>query len=60
MEIKARKSDTGKKSMGMAITRDRIALINQMYNMEAKVDIEDLGDDNGHPSGTKVILEIPV
>ena len=60
MEIKARKSDTGKKSMGMAITRDRIALINQMYNMDAKVDIVDLGDNDGEATGTKVILEIPV
>ncbi len=60
MEIKARKSDTGKKSMGMSITRDRIALINQMYNMEAKVRIFDLKDGKDTANGTRVVLEIPV
>lgn len=53
------KSVGGNKSYGMAITRDRVALVKELYNIEAKVDVEDLMAD-GEPSGTKVTLSLPL
>jgi LytS/YehU family sensor histidine kinase len=47
-----------KKSYGMQITEDRIFLINELYNMNAKVKVEDLTDEYGEATGTKVILEV--
>ncbi|MDQ4140453.1 MAG: histidine kinase [Bacteroidota bacterium] len=48
-----------KKSYGMQITQDRIFLINELYQMNAAVQIEDLFDIEGKASGTKVTVEIP-
>lgn len=47
-----------KKSYGMQITEDRIFLINQLYNINAKVTVEDLTNEHGEATGTKVILEV--
>lgn len=61
MELKAGKSGNNqKKSMGMRITRDRIDLINKLRNVDARVEIIDLKDDNGQAAGTRVELTIPV
>lgn len=61
MELKAGKSGNNhKKSMGMRITRDRIDLINKLRNVDARVEIIDLKDDNGEATGTRVELTIPV
>lgn len=49
-----------KKSMGMQITRDRIELINKLRNVDARMEIIDLHDNNGQATGTRVILTIPV
>jgi hypothetical protein len=54
------KSATRRKSFGMQITKDRIAIINQLYQMDARVNIEDLVDDRGVPGGTRVTLIIPI
>lgn len=59
--LKAGKSvNNHKKSMGMRITRDRIDLINKLRNVDASVEIIDLKDEKGQPSGTRVELTIPV
>jgi sensor histidine kinase YesM len=47
-----------KKSYGMQITEDRIFLINELYNINAKVTVEDLTNEQGQATGTKVILEV--
>ena len=49
-----------RKSMGMSITSERIEIINKLYNIENKVKIVDLYNDNNEPTGTKVIINIPL
>lgn len=56
-ELKS-KSATKHKSFGMQITRDRIAIVNKLFNMHATIQFEDLHSD-GLPTGTRVILNIP-
>ncbi|MEL6923777.1 MAG: histidine kinase, partial [Bacteroidota bacterium] len=48
-----------KKSFGTAITKDRISLLNKLYQTAATVEILDLKDENGQASGTKVVLMLP-
>ena len=55
-----KKHKNKKRSMGLAITRDRIELLNAVYNMNTKIEIEDLVDAQGNPCGTRVSLNIPV
>ena len=63
---RARSADLGNakptkhKSYGIKVTSDRIDLINQVYTAGAEATIHDLMDDAGKPSGTKVIIQIPV
>lgn len=54
------KSATRRKSMGMAITQDRITIINKLYNANASVEVIDLKDDAGQAQGTRVELWIPL
>jgi LytS/YehU family sensor histidine kinase len=54
------KSATRQKSFGMKMTSERIMIINQLYNTETVVHIQDLVHSDGSPAGTKVTLEIPV
>ncbi len=54
------KSATKSKSFGMKITAERIALINQLYNTQTQVAITDLTDAGGQPTGTRVVVEIPI
>ena len=49
-----------KKSYGMRITEDRIAIINRIQNINATSEIIDLKDELGNAAGTKVVLSIPV
>ncbi|MEP7230336.1 MAG: histidine kinase [Ginsengibacter sp.] len=52
------KSSTSKyKSMGLQITKERIALLDNEQG-ENSIAIEDLYDDNGNSEGTKIILRI--
>lgn len=53
------KSAGGKKSYGMAITRDRVALVKELYSIEARVEVEDLMRD-GEATGTRVTLRLPL
>ncbi len=53
------KSATDKKSFGMQITSERLALVNTLYNTDTSIQITDLEDKNGNSLGTKVTLRIP-
>jgi hypothetical protein len=46
--------------MGMEITRDRLAILNNLYQKKSLVEVEDLTDEQGKPAGTKVTLKIPI
>lgn len=59
MEFKS-KSATTKKSLGMKLTEDRIAILNKQNTPNASITILDLHTDSGDAIGTKVILKIPV
>jgi sensor histidine kinase YesM len=53
------KSSQSHKSMGIQITRERLALINgNLEDEKVAFKIEDMFDANGRPSGTKVSLKI--
>lgn len=54
------KSATGKKSLGMKLTEDRIAVLNQYAQTNASVEIVDLEDDQRLAAGTRVVVIIPV
>lgn len=54
------KSATGRKSLGMKLTEDRIAVLNQYAQTNARVEILDLKNETGEPSGTRVTITIPV
>ena len=58
-KIKIEKLKFKKKSLGTQITSDRIELIQKIYKVRASVDIIDLKDAEGSPSGTKVIIQLP-
>jgi LytS/YehU family sensor histidine kinase len=59
MELKSL-SATRYKSMGMGITKDRIEIMNNMQSLGIGVEVEDKHDDEGKPSGTRVLLRIPI
>jgi ligand-binding sensor domain-containing protein len=54
------KSATTKKSLGMKLTQDRINILNQYASIDASVQIIDLVDDRSLPTGTRVIVKIPI
>ncbi|HSR38608.1 MAG TPA: histidine kinase, partial [Phnomibacter sp.] len=45
-----------KQSHGMQITSERLDTINAVYQIDARSSIEDLYDDAGHATGTRVVL----
>jgi len=48
-----------RKSLGIRITKERLANFAKDYQNKFDVAIMDLFDENGNPNGTKVILDIP-
>ncbi|GAB2601752.1 hypothetical protein GCM10027190_56740 [Spirosoma areae] len=58
-ELKS-KSASHRKSFGLKMTSERIALVNQLYQTQTQVLIEDLVDADGQPAGTEVVLQIPI
>ncbi|MFT5847371.1 MAG: tetratricopeptide (TPR) repeat protein [Psychroserpens sp.] len=48
-----------RKSVGIAITKARLANFSKSYTNDYQIDIEDLYDNNQKPLGTKVIVQIP-
>lgn len=59
LAIKKAKEKYKKKSLGTKITSDRLKWTKEVYGVEAKVEIEDLKDESGLASGTRVLLELP-
>lgn len=57
-ELKS-KEVIAKKSYGMQISQDRIFLINELYNINANVLVDDLIDPQGKGRGTKVTVVLP-
>ncbi|MFC5408075.1 sensor histidine kinase [Larkinella bovis] len=53
------KSATAAKSFGMKVTDERIALINQLYRTQTRVQVRDRVDSLGQPAGTEVVVTIP-
>ncbi len=58
-ELKSR-TGTTQKSFGMKINAERLDIIKQLYNLEAKITIEDLKNADQSSAGTQVSLEIPI
>jgi ligand-binding sensor domain-containing protein len=56
----ASKSATKHKSMGLKITADRIALMQNANGAESPITINDLSDPEGNPAGTEIIIKMPV
>lgn len=59
VELKS-KSAASHKSMGMQITANRIAMLEQNEDVQTQIKINDLVLANGSAGGTEVILKIPV
>lgn len=49
-----------KKSLGIQITGDRIALINRIYGIDTQVHVIDLHDEKAEATGTRVVITIPL
>ncbi len=58
--IRAQHPGNRKRSMGMQITKDRMEMINKLYNTNTGMQIIDLRDSEGNAAGTRVELVIPV
>jgi len=58
--LRSQKLAGKKRSMGMQITRDRMEIINKLYDVNTCVTITDLVDEQGNAMGTKVELVIPL
>jgi len=56
----ASKSATKHKSMGLRITKDRIAMLQKSNGGESPVKIIDLENADGSAAGTEVIIKMPV
>ena len=59
MEYRSKSAST-RKSLGMKLTQDRINILSQVSSTEASVQIVDLSDEEGNPTGTRVTMYIPV
>lgn len=44
---------------GMSLTEDRTGIMNKLYGTSSNLEIMDLLDHDGHPSGTRVVLRFP-
>ncbi|MFN2439677.1 MAG: histidine kinase [Chitinophagaceae bacterium] len=55
--LKSKSIEKGK-SLGLKITADRLALLNQDKGIRTSYEIEDVADENGNVAGTKVHLKI--
>lgn len=49
-----------KKSVGIALTKERLANFSKNFSSNYKLNIIDLKDANGNPSGTCVVIDIPI
>jgi len=58
-ELKSKSASTHK-SMGMRITADRIAMLQQQEQNNTSISITDIVPPDGNPSGTEVLIKIPL
>ena len=58
-ELKSR-SALKKRSMGMSITQQRLAMIEKQQGMRCEVGVEDLVLPDGEPGGTRVTITLPL
>lgn len=58
-ELKSKSASTHK-SMGMRITADRIANLQQKSQLDTYISINDLVFPDGRPAGTEVLMQIPI
>ena len=58
-ELKSR-SAPARKSLGMKLTEDRLAILNREAGFDASVQVEDLYDNEGHGIGTRVLVTLVV
>lgn len=58
MEIR-QQSDKNYKSRALQIINERLQTLKEVEDYFLNISIEDLFDENGHPAGTKVDIEIP-
>jgi len=49
-----------RKSVGIALTKERLENFSKGYNTMYNIDLIDLYNDKNEPSGTKVIIDIPI
>jgi ligand-binding sensor domain-containing protein len=56
--IRKSKSAIRQKSHGMEITAQRLDIVNRLYNVNAKVTITDLVNEQGEAKGTNVLLNL--
>jgi LytS/YehU family sensor histidine kinase len=59
MELKTAVPVT-KQSYGIALVESRLALLNNLYDIDIKIRFVDLYNENGQPSGTRVIINLPL
>ncbi|MBN3035002.1 MAG: tetratricopeptide repeat protein [Bacteroidales bacterium] len=59
MELREKAGKPGHKSLGMQVTKERIDLLTERTGKTVSVQIIDLADDQGRPSGTRIELRIP-
>src|SRR6185503_1215228 len=57
-EVMKSKTAEKEKSMGLKITTERLALLNREKGLHTSYEIEDLKDEKGNASGTKISLKI--
>lgn len=53
-------SVTVHKSMALEITKKRLEVIQAFTSRSSQIEIDELTDANGEPSGTKIILNLPI
>jgi two-component sensor histidine kinase len=58
-EINAQTRPKNHVSKGMQITQDRLDILNHQKGRTATLTIDDLKDENNHPTGTRVTIRIP-
>lgn len=59
MEMKT-PEEIAKKSFGIKLVEQRLELLNNLYDINMKVLFVDLYSENGKPSGTRVIINLPM
>jgi ligand-binding sensor domain-containing protein len=45
---------------GMSLTEDRIAILNTLYGDKTRLEIIDLTDAGGRPTGTRIVIRLPL